>query len=94
MNITKEQVEHIATLAKLNIEESAVLKYQEQLGDILNEIEKIMAVNIDEDIMISPSSNRNNYSSDIIGTHISRKDAFKNAKRVMGDYIVVPKVVE
>ena len=93
--IDEEKVRHIADLAKLNIEDDEMSKYQKQLTDILTEIDKILKVDIkNEEIMISPSDNRNVYSLDVIENHISKNDAFKNAKRVKGDYIVVPKVIE
>ncbi len=93
--IDEGKVRHIADLAKLNIEDDEMSKYQKQLTDILTEIDKILKVDIkNEDIMISPSDNRNVYSLDVIENHISKNDAFKNAKRVKGDYIVVPKVIE
>ena len=93
--IDEGKVRHIADLAKLNIEDDEMSKYQKQLTDILTEIDKILKVDIkNEDIMISPSDNRNVYSLDVIENHISKNDAFKNAKRVKGDYIIVPKVIE
>ncbi len=93
--IDEEKVKHIADLAKLNVEADEMQKYQKQLTDILTEIDKILKVDIkNEEIMISPSDNRNVYSLDVIENHISKNDGFKNAKRVKGDYIVVPKVIE
>ena len=93
--IDEEKVKHIADLAKLNVEAAEMKKYQKQLTDILTEIDKILNVDIkNEEIMINPSDNKNVYSLDIIENHISKKDAFKNAKRVKGDYIIVPKVIE
>lgn len=93
--INEEQVKHIAELAKLNVKEEEMGKYQKQLSDILTEIEKIIEVNIDtNEIMISPTDNKNCYSEDIIEQHISRDDAFLNAKRTRGNYITVPKVIE
>lgn len=93
--INKEKVEHIAKLARLSIDEQEIPKYEQQLGDILTEIEKIVSVPIDnEDIMISPTKNENCYSEDIIGTHINKEEALKNTKHRKGDYIAVPKVIE
>ncbi len=93
--ISEDKVKHIADLAKLNISDSEMSKYQQQLTDILTEIDKILKVDIiNDEIMISPSDNKNMYSEDVIESHISKSDALKNAKRVKGDYIVVPKVIE
>lgn len=92
--IEKEKVEHIADLAKLYIKENEYSKYQQQCSDILSEIEKIVEVEmLNDDIMISPITETNKFSDDVIENHISRADAFKNSKRVKGDYITVPKVV-
>lgn len=93
--INKEKVEHIAKLARLSVSENEIAKYEQQLGDILTEIEKIVNVPIEnEEIMISPTKNENCYSEDVIGTHINKEEALKNTKHRKGDYIAVPKVVE
>ena len=93
--ISEDKVRHIADLAKLNVTSEEMSKYQQQLTDILTEIDKILKVDIKNDeIMISPINNRNCYSDDVIESHISKSDALKNAKRVKGDYIIVPKVIE
>jgi len=93
--ISEEQVKHIAKLARLNVNDDEMEKYQKQLSDILTEIKKIEEVNITEDtIMISPSNNKNNYSEDVIESHISKSDALVNAKRTRSDYITVPRVLE
>lgn len=90
-----EKVKHIANLAKLEIDEKDMEKYQKQLSDILQDVEKIVKAEIPEcDIMISPSANRNLYNEDKIGYHLSREQMFKNAKEVKGDYISVVRVVE
>ena len=93
--ISEEQVNHIADLAKLKVEENEMKKYQQQLTDILTEIDIILNVEIQTtEIMISPSFNQNVYSEDNPENHISKEEAIKNAKRVKGDYIIVPKVIE
>lgn len=93
--INKEKVTHIATLARLSINEQEIPKYEQQLGDILSEIEKIVNVPIqEEEIMISPTKCENRYEEDVIGTHINKEEALKNTKHRKGDYIAVPKVVE
>ena len=93
--IDKDKVSHIADLAKINISDEEYPKYQQQLTDILKEIDKILEVDIkEENIMITPTDNSNCYSEDVVSNHVSREDAFLNAKRVSGDYIIVPKVIE
>ena len=92
--IEKEKIEHIADLAKLYIKDEEYPKYQQQCTDILSEIEKIVSVETTTDeIMISPCVEINKFTDDVVENHISKNDAFKNSKRVKGDYITVPKVV-
>lgn len=92
--IEKEKIEHIADLARLYIKEEEYPKYQQQCTDILSEIEKIVSVEVSTDeIMISPVTEINKFTDDIVEDHISKTDAFKNSKRIKGDYITVPKVV-
>ena len=65
------------------------------INNILSEIDKILKVDIkEEEIMISPSTNQNVFDEDKIEQHLPKEDMFKNAKRVKGDYIIVPKVIE
>ena len=93
--IKEDKVKHIADLAKLNIKDEEIAKYQIQLTAILSEIDKILKVDIkEEEIMISPSTNQNVFDEDKIEQHLPNEDMFKNAKRVKGDYIIVPKVIE
>lgn len=93
--MNEKRIEHIADLAKLYIKDEEYDKYEKQTNDILKEIDKILSVEIpDCDIMISPCEEINKYNDDIVENHISTTDALKNAKRVKGDYITVPKVIE
>lgn len=93
--IDEKLVSHIADLAKLEINENEMAKYQQQLSDIMQDIEKIVKVDIpNTDIMISPTANRNVIDEDKIGYHLSREYIFRNAKEVIGDYIAVEKVIE
>jgi len=93
--IDESLVLHIANLAKLEIDEKEKVKYQQQLSDIMQDIEKIVSVDIpNHDIMISPTVNHDCLDEDKIGYHLSKDYIFRNAKAVLGDYIAVEKVIE
>jgi aspartyl-tRNA(Asn)/glutamyl-tRNA(Gln) amidotransferase subunit C len=47
--LSKEEVLHVANLARLNVKEEEIEKYSKQLSDILTEIDKITSVDIDEE---------------------------------------------
>lgn len=93
--LTKEEVLHVANLAKLNIEDIEIEKYGEQLADILTEIEKIDNVQLSDDgkVLIAPISHQNEYSDIREANMLSKEEILKNAKNTSGDYIVVPKVL-
>ena len=93
--LTKSEVDHVALLARLHVDDSEYELYERQLYDILSEIKKIEDVDVDgeTEIMISPCTNTNAYSNDTIGPMLSKDEIFKNVKHSNGDFIVVPRVV-
>ncbi len=51
--ITREEIQHIAKLARLGLSEKEIAKYQKDLSSILNYVEKLKEVDISE---IKPTS--------------------------------------
>ena len=47
MKITKDEVLHVADLARLNLDEAAIDKFAGQIGDILDYVDKLKEVNTD-----------------------------------------------
>ena len=90
--LTREEVDHVADLARLHVDESEYDLYAKQLYDILAEVDKIEKVDLkgEED---SPCELTNVYSSDQVGPMLSHDEIFRNVKHSNGDYIVVPRVV-
>lgn len=84
--LTKEDVLHVASLSKLNIENKDIEKYQKDLEDILNSINKIESLDIDSNIMITPSENE-----DVFSNYSNNKDidVLSNAKECVGNFIKV-----
>ncbi len=92
MNID-EKIEHIAFLANLKLGDDKELM-KKQIPAILTEIDKLLNLDINEDVMISPSSNINNFLDDVVKNEVDKKDLFKNSKNKNELYIKVPKVIE
>ena len=90
--LTKEEVYHVAHLARINVTDDEVKKYQVQLRQILDEIERINKIKVKTDeILISPTDNKNVYREDIgIDEDV---DIFKNAPRKSGNYIEIARFV-
>lgn len=89
--MTKEEVLHVAHLARINVSDSDVEKYKVQLKQILNEMERINEVDVDEDIMISPTTNKNVYRDDI-GID-EETNILSNAPKKNGNYIEIKRFV-
>ncbi len=89
-NLDREKVLHVASLAKLRIEDDEIEKYVKELKDLMDEVNRIQDVQIeDEEILISPSDNRNVYKDDTVGSMLTREEILKNANKKYGSYIAV-----
>lgn len=90
--MTNEEVLKVAHLARVYIDENEIEMYKGQLEAIMNEINKINEVEIiDDDIMISPSSNINKYREDI--PKKAKDDVLSNAPKTNGNYIQIKRFV-
>ena len=65
MELTREEVLHVAHLSRIGVNEKDIDKYKVQLKQIMNEIERINELDVDGDILISPTDNKNVYREDI-----------------------------
>lgn len=90
--MTNEEVLKVAHLARVSIDDNEIEMYKGQLEAIMNEINKINEVEIiDDDIMISPSSNINKYREDI--PKKAKDDVLSNAPKTNGNYIQIKRFV-
>ena len=89
--LTKEEVLHVANLARINVTEEEIEKYKVGLKQILDELNRINEVNADDDILISPTSNNNVYREDVgLDENV---DVLKNAPKRSGNYIEIKRFV-
>ena len=91
--LTKEEVLHVAHLARIGLNDDEIPMYQVSLKQMIDEIDKIKNLNdFDEEMMISPCENvidldRNN---DI---KVMDENLLKNVPNKKGNFIEVPVVV-
>ena len=92
--LTKEEVLHVANLARISLTEEGVEKYQVQLKKLLDDVEKINQVEgYDDDIMIASWSENTTLRKDEKGEMLNPKEVVENAPRHSGNYIEVPVVI-
>lgn len=91
MELTKDDVLHVAHLARINVSDEELEKYQKQLNQILDEMKRINEVNLEsEEICISPSENKNVYREDI---GVDEEGSISNAPKTNGNYIEIKRFV-
>lgn len=90
--LTRDEVLHVAHLARIEVEEQEIEKYAHQLKTIMDEINKINEVEINtSDILVTPSENHNVYRNDEpINETV---DISINAPKTNGNYIEVTRFI-
>lgn len=94
MKITREQIVHVAKLARLHLDDAAVELYTKQLGDILTYMDTLNRLDTKG---VPPTSHaifiNNAFRDDEVKPSIPVERALTNAPRSEGGSFVVPKVV-
>jgi aspartyl-tRNA(Asn)/glutamyl-tRNA(Gln) amidotransferase subunit C len=94
MKITKDEVWYVADLARLNLDDAAIDKFAEQIGDILEYVDQLNEVDTDG---VKPTSHAisltNAFREDEPREHLEREKALANAPEKEDGNFVVPKVV-
>jgi len=95
MKITREQVQHVAKLARLCLSDDEVAMFTGQMADILAYVEKLNELNTD---CIVPTSHavpmENAFRDDTVRPSIGADAALANAPDRIADFFRVPKVIE
>ena len=92
--LTKEEVLHVADLARIKLTEKEIEKFQVQLKQLLDDVEKINEVKgYDDDILIACWKNNAELRKDEAGEMLDPKEVLENAPRHSGNYIAVPVVI-
>jgi aspartyl-tRNA(Asn)/glutamyl-tRNA(Gln) amidotransferase subunit C len=94
MQITKEEVVHVARLARLDLDENAVVLYTKQLGDILTYMATLNRVDTEN---VPPTSHAtsidNAFREDEVRASIPAEEALANAPLIEEGSFVVPKII-
>jgi len=95
MSITRETVEYVAHLARMELKPKELEKLSHQLQDILDFIDKLKKVDIKD---INPTSHilpiNNVLREDNPRESLPIDKVLKNAPRKEGNFFVVPKIIE
>ena len=92
--LTKEEVLHVAELARININEEEIEKYQIQLQQIIESVDKIKEVKgYDDEMLIAAWNEQTILRNDESGEMLNPKQVIEIAPHHSGNYIEVPAVI-
>jgi aspartyl-tRNA(Asn)/glutamyl-tRNA(Gln) amidotransferase subunit C len=95
MPLSKQEVQHIANLARLSLSEKEIELYQKQLSDILDHVDALQQLDTSK---VDPTSGLRVEDSrlreDVAGQAMSREDLLANAPETRDDQFLVPPVLD
>lgn len=95
MAISRDEVRHIAKLARLRFSDDGEKQMAEEMGQILGYVDKLNEL---DTTGIPPMSHvldiHNVFRKDEVEQRIDHEDALRNAPDADSDYFRVPKVIE
>lgn len=94
MNVSKEELLHIANLAQLNIEENEVEEYLKNLEEILNFANSVNNAPVDDlDITIGANEAKNIFRKDEVKIFEDNEALLANAISKEQNMFKIPKVI-
>lgn len=95
MAIDRKTVEHVAKLARLQLNDAELDRYEKQLGAILDYIGKLEKLDVSGlEPLVHAVETGNVFREDIPQPGITRDAALQNAPEKSGDFFIVPKIIE
>lgn len=95
MELTREQVEYVARLARLAIDDSEKTRLTRQLGEILGYVEKLGELDTSN---VEPTSHvvpiQNVFREDTVRPSLPRETILQNAPDRTEEFFKVPKIIE
>jgi aspartyl-tRNA(Asn)/glutamyl-tRNA(Gln) amidotransferase subunit C len=95
MSLTRDQVEHIAVLARLELGEDEFGDVVDKLSRIVDFVDQLQAAATDDVLpMAHPLDLRQRLRPDVVSGDIDREAIQRNAPAVRDGFYLVPKVIE
>ena len=93
--VSKEEIVHIANLARLNLEEDEIEKYRENLQDILNFANVVNNAPVEGlDVTIGANEEKNVFRKDEINVFEDTESLLQNAPSQEQNMFKLPKVIQ
>lgn len=93
--ITEKDVQYVADLAHILLDESARARMVKDFGEILGYMDKLNELNTDGvEPMMRVREATNVFREDVVGESLGQAKALENAPRSDGAYFLVPRVLD
>ena len=94
MSISREDVQHVARLARLKLTDSEINKLSGELDQIVHYIETLSKVDTEKVIPRSQFIGVENvFRDDVPAESLPKSEALRNAPKTDQDYFLAPKVI-
>lgn len=92
--LTKEEVLHVAHLARIAVTEDEIEKYQKDLKKLLDEVDKIKEIEVeDNNLLVTPVSYQSTLRNDSSVRSVEFNEIKKNVPATTGNFVEVPVMV-
>ena len=92
--LTKEEVMHVAHLARINVSDNEIDKYAHDLKLLLDDVDKIRNIETDnDDLLVTPVEYESSRRDDNDTSSVAFNDIKKNVPAVAGNFVEVPVMV-
>lgn len=93
--ITREELLKLAALARLQLDEAEIERFQRDIAEMLNYVKLLDEVDTSGiEAEIAKSQTGNVLREDVVQPSLPVEEALKNAPARSGDYFTVPRVVD
>ncbi len=95
MKISRDEVQNVAKLARLDLDEAAIDRFAEQIGDILDYVDQLKGIDTTGVTATAHATALTNaFREDEEHAHLDREAALKNAPERSEEAFIVPRVIE
>lgn len=92
--LTKEEVLHVAHLARIKVTDEEIENYQVELKKLLDDVDKIKEIEMDEEeLLVTPVSHESIVRCDSDTRSVEFNEIKKNVPAYNGNFIEVPVMV-
>lgn len=93
--ITREDVEYVAGLAQLSLDDATKDRLVGEMSNILSYMDKLNELDTAGiEPMMHVLDITNVYRDDVVGESLDRETALMNAPKSDGEYIIVPRILD